>query len=144
MSDTRTYDPEQVTVTWGPFEIEGFMDGSPIEAERAEDGVTTHVGLKGNVTRIKNKNKMGDVTITLTQVSSSNDDLSTAATLDEDTNPGVVHPLTVKDHNGTTNVFAAEAWVKKIPKLERGKDLAGVGWVFSCAKLKPFVGGQQT
>jgi len=141
MERTLTYDPTQNTVTWGPYEFSHFHDGSVIEAERDEDAVSKHVGLKGNVTRVKNPNRAGKVTVTLTQGSPTNDDLSAAALLDENSSPGVVYPLTITDAGGRTAVFAAEAWIVKVPKLERGKDLAPAVWVFDTGAMQVTIGG---
>lgn len=141
MSETRSYSPEDVTVTWGPFTIDGFMDGTAIEVERDEDGATKHVGLKGQATKVINPNTCGAATFTLTQGSPSNDDLSATLILAEATKGGINYPLTVTDRNGRTNVFARDAWIKKAPKLERGKDLAPAVWVFDTGPMKTYVGG---
>lgn len=140
-TEVRTYDPDQVTVTWGPYEFQQIADGDSIEAERNEDAVALKVGLHGDGARTKNRNISGKFTVRLMQTSPSNDDLSAAALADANTNPGVVHPFKIADHNGQTQAFSPEAWIVKVPKLTRGKDLGNAEWVFECLKMPIFIGG---
>lgn len=138
--DFKNYDPEQVTVSFMDIDIRGYMDGTFIEVERDEEAFTKHVGALGDVTRTRNLNRSGKVTITLTQAAPSNDLLSSSHLDDEQfgLNYG---PLKIQDHNGNMRVFATYAWISKAPKIERAKESGSVQWVFDCADLKIEAGG---
>lgn len=140
MSFFRNYDPSQVTFSFKGIEVSGFMDGTFIECERNEDGFSTLVGAGGDVTRVRNLNRTGRITLTLMAQAPSNDALMTEAYEDEQfgLNYG---PILIKDNNGTMLCRAAQAWIVKIPKIERGKEAGPAEWVFEAAELNPWVGG---
>lgn len=144
MSTLFNYTPDKFTVSFKGVNITGFQDGTFIEVERDEDGFTKHVGALGDVTRVRNLNRAGKVTITLIQAAPTNDQLSAIASSDEQFGDGV-GALLIKDLNGTTRVSSAEAWIQKWPKVERGKESLSVVWVIECAVLTMSnVGGNVT
>lgn len=136
----RTFDPGKIQVIIGGFEISGFADGTFVEAGRDEDAFTKVVGAKGEVSRSKSNNKSGFIKIILQQTSPSNDTLSAIAIADEQTNAGVV-PVIVKDALGTSLIFSAEGWVKKMPDYGAGKEIGNREWMIDAAVLEYFVGG---
>lgn len=139
----KTYNPRRVTFSFKGLNISAFMDGTFIEVERNEDAFMTHVGANGDVTRTKNQNKTGKVTITLVAASLDNDLLAAMHRLDELTEsftPGV-GAIQIKDLSGTMRCRAAQAWITKAPKIERAKESGSVVWVFECAELEIFAGG---
>lgn len=138
----KTYDPTLVTVTWGPYEFQGFMDGTSIEVDYNADASTLHMGLKGTATRIKSADQSGRFTITLAQGSSTNTDLAAAHAADRLPGANVKYPMTVADAAGAAiKAFGAQAWIVKSPKLERGKDLSPAVWIFETDALKLNVAG---
>lgn len=139
----RTYNPRRVTFSFKGLNISAFAEGTFIKVERNEDGFTTQVGSNGDVTRSKNLNLTGKVTITLVGSSSDNDLLAALYIADEKaiaTSPGV-GSLQIKDLSGTMRCFAAQAWIMKLPTVERAKESGNVEWVFECAELEVFPGG---
>lgn len=136
----RTYAPAEVIVTFKGINIVGFMDSTFVEVERDEDSFTKHVGATGDVTRTRNHNTGGKVTVTLVQAAASNDLLAAAAAADELLGFGY-GPIQVKDLAGNMKCSATQAWVMKLPKVERAKESGSVVWVFDCAELKVFAGG---
>lgn len=136
----RTYNPAIVTVSFKGINITGFMDGTFIEVERDEDTFTKHVGATGDVTRTRNNNKSGKVTVTLTQASATNDLLAALALLDEQFG-GQYGAFQIKDLSGNMKCRSTQAWIKKQPKVERAKESGSVQWEFDCAELEMFVGG---
>lgn len=140
MSVMRTYIPSEVKTTFRGVEITGYAEGTFIEVERDEDGFMKYVGSGGDVCRTQNLNRSGKVTITLMMSASSNDVLSASYDLD-DRDGNAFGPFSMKDLNGTTRVHSAEAWISKLPKVERGKEHATVQWVLECADLEIVVGG---
>ncbi len=138
---TKLYDPEKVVITWGTALISGFAEGTFLEATRDEDAFFKKIGADGEVSRTRNKNKGGSVTITLLQTSASNDILSAAQVADELTGLGVF-PLMIKDLLGTTLLVAPNAWVKKRADAEFAKEQTDREWILDCDQLTGIVGGE--
>jgi hypothetical protein len=135
-----TYDPKSVLVLVGVLPISGFADATFVEVARETDAFTKKVGADGYTTRTRSNNTSGSITITLMQSSPSNAALSALYLADQGTNSGVV-PITIKDNSGTSLTFAPQSWVRKIPDQAFGLDLNAREWVFDCADLQVFVGG---
>jgi len=140
MASFKTYNPALVTVSFDGINVTGFMDGTFVEAERDEDTFTKHVGATGDVTRTRNLNTSGKVTITLVAASPTNDLLAIKFATDEILGFGY-GSLQVKDLSGTMLCRATQAWITKPPKIERAKESGSCVWVFECADLKVFAGG---
>jgi hypothetical protein len=137
---TKTYNPKNMLISFGGAILQGFAKGTFLEAERAEDGFKSDVGSDGEVARTQSNNKMGTITFTLMHHVQSNDVLSAFAALDEISGEGVL-PFFAKELNGTTVMAAANAWVKKLPKVSRGDEASNVEWSIECADLEVFTGG---
>ncbi len=142
MPDFKNYNPKQVTAVFGAIIMQGVNDGVFIKTVRNSDGYTVKVGAQGDVTRVRNLDKTGQVTITLLAESPTNDLLSFQANLDEASDGGgAVAPLMIKDLNGTTLMIAENAWIMKMPEVEHAVDASSREWVIECADLKMVVGG---
>ncbi len=135
-----TYDPSQVLVTVGGAMISGFTDGSFVKVARDEDAYSKVVGADGQVSRAKNANTSGSVTITLKQTSASNDVLSALAAADEVGNAGLV-PILIKDLLGATLASSPDAWIKKLPDMDLAKEVSDREWALDCGELWIIVGG---
>lgn len=140
MATTRTYSPAEILCSFGGIPITSFGPDTFVEAERAEDGWLTTVGASGEVVRSQNLNKLGTVTFTLLSASPENDLLSSIAGTDELSRQGI-GALMIKDRIGTTLVHASEAWIQKLPKVERAKTSGTTVWMVTCARLEAFSGG---
>ncbi len=136
----KYYSPSEVTFSFNGTRIVGFMDGTFIDAEREEQGFTKHTGALGDVTRTRNLNRTGKVTLTLMAQSPSNDLLQAIATSDEQFGDGV-GALMIKDLNSNMLCHASLAWIQKMPKVERAKESGSTVWVFECADLEINAGG---
>ena len=136
----KTYDAKAVSVVVGAQIITGFADDSKVSVERTDDAFTMTSGVDGDATRSKSNNKTGSITITLKQTSDSNDFLSSLADADELANNGVV-PVIIKDNGGRTLYTAAEAWIRKRPVGEFGREAGDREWVLDCAALIMITGG---
>lgn len=144
-SQTKLYSPDQVCVVFGAERLSGFADGTFVKVERNEDTFQTKVGADGEVTRTRNLNRTGIITVTLLQTSASNAALAALAAADELSPNGVsVLPVLVKDLNGNSLHHAAEAWVKKPAAGEYGKEVTTREWVIEAAVLQTFEGGNST
>jgi len=137
---TKTYDPAKFHLSIGGVPISGYAPDTFISAERAENGFTTQVGASGEVTRTRNNNRTGTVTVTLMASSLSNDVLNAYAQLDELSSTGIF-VLSGFEFNGTSSLLAENAWVEKLPQTQRAKELGQVEWVIACADLAINTGG---
>lgn len=140
MADFKNYDPQLVVASFRGIPLLGPMDGTFITVERAEDAFSMAVGAAGDVTRIRNRNRTGSVTITLKAESPGNDLFSAVALEDELFGTGVGTFL-LKNLNGTTVCEAPIAWIRKVANVEYGDEGSGREWVIDCAELTMFVGG---
>lgn len=140
MADFRNYDPGKIVCSFKGVQILGFMDGTMVLGERSEDSFETAVGSQGDVARVRKRNKSGQVTFTLQQVSPTNALLSAIAELDEEFGTGV-GALFVKDLNGADLMVADNAWIQKPPNMENGDTLSSREWIIACAEIRLFSGG---
>jgi hypothetical protein len=141
----RQYDPSDIIVSIGSnvgsdnnvgSDITGFVDGTFVEIERAEDSFKKHVGATGDVTRTKLNDRSAKITLTLMAESTSNDDLAGMLLIDE-TDGSATFSIQIKDVAGNMYCHAENAWIMKAPKIERGgKDAAHTVWVIECASLE--------
>jgi hypothetical protein len=122
------YDPNNVTVSLGGKIVSGWGEGTYIEAERDEDSYMKKIGVDGEVSRAKNNNRGGKVTLTIMQTSPAHDFLSAFQQADELTGTGVFI-FVLRDTNGNTLCSASDAWVKKPPKLVYAKEVQAWQWV---------------
>lgn len=139
---TGTYKGDQVFVTVGSVLVTGFSDGDAITVKRNEDLYSTKVGIDGGVARVRSADKTGTIEIKLLQTSKVNDDLSDMFYIDNFSDDGSpVLPVSVTDGNGRTLCSAGQAWLKTVPEVSFGKEIGDRTWVFECADLKMYVGG---
>lgn len=135
----RTFDPNKVSITFLGNIITGFADGDFVEIT-GEDGFEMRKGAAGDEDRI-NKNETGrDVNITLMKTSITNDVLSAIYEQDAVDNNGK-GPLTIKDLNGTTLLYSAQAYIKKPADMTMGDSLGTVVWNFRAPQSTYNVGG---
>ena len=129
-----TYDPKKVIVTYGGVQITGFADGSMIDAEPNADLFSEKIGADGEVARARSADHTYKVTLSLQQVSPSNDYLSGVMLLDAAANLGVL-PLIVSDLNGTTLLVFPAAYIKSKPKVADGKEINDRQWVLHTGQI---------
>lgn len=122
------YDPNNVNLVIGGKIMSGFGDGTYIEAERDEDSYMKKIGVDGEVSRAKNNNRGGKITITLMQTSPANDSLSAFQQTDEQTGLGVFTAI-LRDLNGKTLVSSSDSWIKKPAKLVYAKEVQAWQWI---------------
>jgi len=135
-----SFDPASVSLVVGGVLLSGFADDAHITVQRDEDGYTKKVGISGEVARLKNLNRSGRITVRLMASSSSNDELSLLAALDEAQGVGAV-PVLCRDRSGRSVFATSFAWVKKYPAAGWTKDVPTWEWTLDTAALFLFVGG---
>lgn len=144
----RKFNPKRIVGSFngkvGDYEFaikfQGYMDGSFIKAQYAEDAVTEHVGSQGEITIVLNANKLASVTVTFGQGSPSNDALSLLIP-DGARNYLPVGQLAFSDLNGTSKIKSAEAWLRTVAPVEFGNQVTAREWVFGLADAEIVVGG---
>jgi hypothetical protein len=144
------YNPKKIVGSWSgtvkgrefAIKFTGFMDGTFIEADYDEDHVTKHVGADGTASAILNANLGAIVTVTFVQGAAVNRELSKYVP-NARNNFLPVGTLKVEDLNGDSVIKAAEAWIKKRPKLDFGKDIAPRPWMFDTGEAEINVGAAE-
>lgn len=143
MARFSEYDPDQVIVSVGGADIEGFAPGNFVTIAMDNDAFNMTVGTQGDVTRSRLTNKAGKITVRLMQTSPSNDLLSTIHNLDQVTpNGGGVFAVAVRD-SATGRAFwnGASAWIVKAPDVQFDAQDTPREWVIQVAKLERFDAG---
>lgn len=130
----KTYDPKKVIVTFGGVPISGFADGTFIAVKPASDTWVKKVGADGEVSRVKTNDDTSEVTLTLKATSPSNTYLTGVRTTDKLTGAGVL-ALTISDLSGTLVLFWPQAWIKKMPEVNRAKELGDTVWDFDTGQI---------
>lgn len=139
-SSVKTYDPKLYALVIGGIPVSGFADGTFFRASRASDTFTKQVGGMGEVTRSHQHDRSGEFAFTLQQTSLYNDVLSAIHRRDEEKNAGVTS-IIVKDAAGTTVCSASQAWIRKPPDVELGKDNSNREWILDVGDYEVFIGG---
>lgn len=108
----RNYDPEDYMLVFAGRTITGLADGTPITAGKDANRWETHVGAQGEVSRSRNRNPLGHITVTLKRTSPD------LAYLIQKANSDDVDPVHLVDRNtGEFTAGGSEAWVEKLPDL---------------------------
>ena len=137
-----TIDPLDKKVTFGTIPITGWAEGKKFSIGLDEDDWKTVSGTDGDVTRIRIRKDIGEISVFVSQGSATNSALSTQRQIDLSTGAGAF-PLSVVDKGGITVITAKKAWIKKAPKVDESDNVEIREWVFSLAGLRGsyFVGG---
>ncbi len=108
----RNYDPEDYMLVFAGRTITGLADGTPITAGKDANRWETHVGAQGEVSRSRNRNPLGHITVTLKRTSPD------LAYLIQKANSDDVDSVHLVDRNtGEFTAGGSEAWVEKLPDL---------------------------
>jgi hypothetical protein len=108
----RNYDPEDYMLVFAGRTITGLADGTPITAVKEANRWETHVGAQGEVSRSRNRNPLGHITVTLKRTSPDFTFLIQKANSDD------VDPVHFVDRNtGEVIPGGTKAWVEKLPDL---------------------------
>jgi hypothetical protein len=109
-----TFDPNQTTVTWGPYIITGFAESPMLTVVLDKPRWNTEDDVHGNSIRYGVKSTTATITLTLTQGSPSNDTLTLVSKLDNQFGTGAL-PFTIKDNSGTSEFKTLRAYVENTP-----------------------------
>jgi hypothetical protein len=140
----QVYSGSGVTVVFGP--VNSGMGGQEtdefIRISQEGDDVIEEYDLNGNVVLSPNEAIKFTAVWTVKQSSPINDMLSAILALQK--TPGMagsIHPMMIKDTQGTTIYQAANAWIRKAPDDTRGQKIGKMEWTFGLSGLTRFSGG---
>lgn len=136
-----TYSADKVVITLGGGIMSGFADGDFITVKYVDDRYFSKVGADGGVGRARNASKLGEITLTLSATSPANDTLSAMFNLDSLAGVNNPMPFGCADLSGRTLCGAGNAWLKTAPEVTFGREIGDREWVFECADLVMFSGG---
>lgn len=116
---TKSYIPENVSVIIGAGIIQSWNE---VTIEMAEDRWTFKAGTTGEVTRTKNANKLGTITLKIPQTSTDNAVLSALYLA------GAQIPCLIKDNEGTSIHTMPAGTLVKMPNAIYGKESGEIEW----------------
>jgi hypothetical protein len=135
----RNYNLAEVQAIFGPVEMGGYGEEGGIRIEWPENLWEYSRNGDGGGTRSKNNANDALVTVTLSQSSEKNTELSAIQTVDRLTGAGV-NPMMVRDTNGTTLLAGTSAWIEKRPDVEFNTAATTRAWVFRVEDLDGLIG----
>jgi hypothetical protein len=131
-SEVKTYDPSQVSVIVGGTILKSW---NKIAVAKDEDDWSFSAGTSGEVTRTKNLNKLGTITITLPQTSRDNGVMSAFRV------SGALLSCIVKDGSGRSLHVMPEGTVVKPANSEYAKESGEREWTIKGSVVEMTVGG---
>lgn len=144
----KLYNANEVTCSVSGIPIHktaGYADGEFIRIEYEADGVVDVVGTDGEVTASLSNDERALVTLILMKSSDSNDLLSALYAKQVATKMRTgVGALLIKDNSGRSLHQATSCWIRKLPNVAYGREVASVEWAIRCAKLKSTLAGNIT
>lgn len=129
------YDPKKVIVIFQGVPLSGFGKDIFVSAEKDEDAFMLSMGVDGNAALSINRNEAGSIKVTLFHTSPSNDVLMASYQLHR-LNGVVLGPSLIKDTSGRMLVACRNSWVKKIPSVQRGKEVQEIEWEIATDHLE--------
>lgn len=133
----KKYNPADITITWlGTPLNQGIAEGTFVTMARTNRNKTLNTGSDGRSTVVINPNRTGTMKLTMRKGSGTNDFL-TERVVDDETPNGVLNvgALQVKDANGESIYFDAQAFLDGPPNDEFASDEGNVEWSFMCPDL---------
>lgn len=143
---THVYDPAAVrlSIVGPPVIVEGvdgFAPGTFIRATPAVARFKAIPGIRGQITRVRNRLRLGRIEFTLEQAAKANIALTALAYADEVSGSGIT-ACTIKDGSSLLDfVFAPQAWLEQVPATAKSVASGTVSWVLECASLWIVHGG---
>lgn len=135
----RTYSVAELVVMYGGVRLTGWVDGEFMTIAYDDDIFKETNGADGEVARVKSKKLMATATLRFLQTAPVNDILS--GFLLADIVGNITLPFLVKDLNGNTIAFAAQAYLKKFADVAYGTENINREWTMKLPVLDEFVGG---
>lgn len=144
MAILGNYSPEDVTVLFaGVSKLTGFVDGTFVNISKDEASFLTRVTSDGRPTRVHSSNPIYTVNLTLHSGSESNQILTYALKVDEETKMGKF-PLIIKDKMGGTLFFSATSWIETLPSTNFSVGIEDREWIIKCSQVTFNIGGNES
>lgn len=140
MAKLKNYDLKQVNVVYSGRILTGAAESDFVTVEMSADAWSHHVGASGEECRARTNDESGKITVKLAQYSSDNAILASLHLADKAAGSGVA-PIAVVDKSGASLHASDEAYILKAPAAAYAKTPGDREWVFMCAGLQHFVGG---
>lgn len=126
----RKYNPKEIIAVVGGIVVEGYAEGTFLEAQRTEDDHTYSGGSDGKGTFNINPNKSGTIKFTLQHNAASVNKLAALGLA------GVTIPIVVMDNNeGGNKVIGNECVLQKQIDVSRAKEVGSVDITYICEEL---------
>lgn len=127
MTQIKTYNPKEVTISLGAHIVTGYADDSFITIDPNGDGVTKKVGCDGEIVRSISPDDTYIIKLSVLQTSDTNSFLQERFSEDIANGDGMFAVL-IKDLKGGM-VFSADAgWVSKTASRGFGKESSNREW----------------
>lgn len=140
MAKLKNYDLKQVNVIYSGRILTGAAESDFVTVTMSADAWSHHVGASGEECRARTNDESGKITVKLAQYSSDNAILASLHLADKASGSGVA-PILVIDKSGKSLHASDEAYISKAPDAAYAKTPGDREWVFMCAGLQHFVGG---
>jgi len=131
----RTYDSKECNLVIGGVVITGHAEGTWINAERAEDDFSEHVGAHGEVAIAESNNFTGEIKFTLEVTSPSNKYLYDLAKRRSDS--AIISAVIVDaNEHGGIRISSEQSRVRRPANYESGPEITKREWTLFCAYLE--------
>lgn len=127
MGRIKTYNPKEVTCSFGNHIASGFADDSFITIDPNGDGVTKKVGCDGEIVRSISPDDTFIVKVSLLQTSATNAYLQERYAQDRKSGDGMF-PIIIKDLKGGLVFSTDAAWPKGPASRGFGKEAGNREW----------------
>lgn len=135
------YSPEELTIILGAvFEVKGFLSNSLVTIQKNTESFKATVGSTGVTERIKKADRDYTIRLALSQMSPTNDVLSSLLSLDELTGRAVF-PIFIKDNYGSSLFMAGSCFPVSYPEAVWSDGVEGREWEIYCSDVAYFLGG---
>ena len=138
MSEVFTYSPSDVSLLLSDYRVTGFES---IKVSRNSPPFSMIKGIRGQNTRVRNKDTSCTITVELLQTAIANDVLSELINLDLQNNAMRIS-LSLTDGNGNAKIQSENAYIETFPEASFSNDIETRRWTIACLDTYEFnVGG---
>jgi hypothetical protein len=143
MSDTPTYNADQVLVQFAGITMSEKGKDEFVRIKRTTPAFTKTVGVDGKVVREQTNDDSATVEVILMATSPINDLLTAVHEGDKASKNGAgIAPLHIKDLNSDKELhFAEEAWISTVPEVTFARGVGERVWAIEVARLRQVFGG---
>lgn len=144
MSNLLTYSPEDITIlVAGVVPIDGYIDGSFLTIRKDISPFSSKTTSDGVFSRTYRNSQSYTVSITLHNLSASNEVLDALLKWDEITQTGKF-PLIIKDQLGNSFFYSATSWIETPADMEYATSITERRWVIRCSQAIMSIGGNDS